>query len=99
MAEYFAKKEYEIFKKSCKLDKDQLLDKIFELINKSNIEDSLEQYPIIEAFKKMNNREYHLSLSNEYTKSDVKEYGLVKFTGKEDPPVRGNQNWLNIDKQ
>ena len=91
MTTYYSREEYEIFIKSCKLDKEQLLDKILELINKSDIEDSLDNYPIIEAFKKMNGREYRLSLSNEWTDKDAKEYDLVEFTGKEDPAVRGNK--------
>ena len=39
----------------------------------------------------MNGRKYSLGISDEWTKNQVLEFGLAEFTGKEDPPIRGNE--------
>jgi hypothetical protein len=92
MTEYYAKDEYQRFKIACTLNKEELLDKIIDILDGDyqNFEESvgLDRYHIIEAFKKINGREYHLEVTDEVSDSDP---FYTRLTGKEDPAVRGNK--------
>ena len=52
MTEYYEKSQYEDFKKNDNLNKEKVLDKIFAILDKSDEADSLDEYTIIEVFKK-----------------------------------------------
>lgn len=91
MTKYYVKSQYDDFKENNNLDKEKVLDKIFAILDNSNEADSLDEYTIIEVFKKMNGRKYGVPISDEWAKNDVLEFGLVEFTGKENPAIQGNQ--------
>lgn len=93
MTESIPKEYFEIWKQTNQLTRDQVIDKVIEILEESDAMDFIESSQVIDLFKKMNGREYNIGTGSHEVLLGygIAEKDLMKITGKEEPTVRGNK--------